>query len=413
MNTIIGELGKNPKFNEYINSIQNKQSPIAISGLTDVGMAQMISATKEFCKRPICVITYNEIQAKRLLEDIKYFTDKVLYLPKKEIVTYDYVAESKDLPYERIETLNKIQEMRTGIVVTTIEAALQKMISKKALYKNILNFKVGEITNLENLKKKLTELGYVRCDLIEGRGQFSVRGGIVDISLTEKEGVRIEFWGDEIDSIRYFNIVSQRSTENIEKITIYPAHEYLLEKPIDEVISKIRNTIYKDFLHNQIEQDIETIKEGNYISKCDRYFNAFYEEQETIVDYLTDKFLIIIDEETKIKQRAINVNNDCQNIIQLLIEKEKIAPDALKNICNFEQFEEKLDKKQIIYIEKFDNEVKKQAEKFNWIYKEKNFVKSEIEIFFKEIFKDQMAKKNIYILSDTKEKAKKNMFIIK
>ena len=407
MNTIIGELGKNPKFNEYINSIQNKQSPIAISGLTDVGMAQMISATKEFCKRPICVITYNEIQAKRLLEDIKYFTDKVLYLPKKEIVTYDYVAESKDLPYERIETLNKIQEMRTGIVVTTIEAALQKMISKKALYKNILNFKVGEITNLENLKKKLTELGYVRCDLIEGRGQFSVRGGIVDISLTEKEGVRIEFWGDEIDSIRYFNIVSQRSTENIEKITIYPAHEYLLEKPIDEVISKIRNTIYKDFLHNQIEQDIETIKEGNYISKCDRYFNAFYEEQETIVDYLTDKFLIIIDEETKIKQRAINVNNDCQNIIQLLIEKEKIAPDALKNICNFEQFEEKLDKKQIIYIEKFDNEVKKQAEKFNWVYKEKNFVKSEIEIFFKEIYKDQEAKKKIYILADTKEKAKK------
>ena len=407
MNTIIGELGKNPKFNEYINSIQNKQSPIAISGLTDVGMAQIISATKEFCKRPICVITYNEIQANRLLEDIKYFTDKVLYLPKKEIVTYDYVAESKDLPYERIETLNKIQEMRTGIVVTTIEAALQKMISKKALYKNILNFKVGEITNLENLKKKLTELGYVRCDLIEGRGQFSVRGGIVDISLTEKEGVRIEFWGDEIDSIRYFNIVSQRSTENIEKITIYPAHEYLLEKPIDEVISKIRNTIYKDFLHNQIEQDIETIKEGNYISKCDRYFNAFYEEQETIVDYLTDKFLIIIDEETKIKQRAINVNNDCQNIIQLLIEKEKIAPDALKNICNFEQFEEKLDKKQIIYIEKFDNEVKKQAEKFNWIYKEKNFVKSEIEIFFKEIYKDQEAKKKIYILADTKEKAKK------
>ena len=297
--------------------------------------------------------------------------------------------------------------MRTGIVVTTIEAALQKMISKKALYKNILNFKVGEITNLENLKKKLTELGYVRCDLIEGRGQFSVRGGIVDISLTEKEGVRIEFWGDEIDSIRYFNIVSQRSTENIEKITIYPAHEYLLEKPIDEVISKIRNTIYKDFLHNQIEQDIETIKEGNYISKCDRYFNAFYEEQETIVDYLTDKFLIIIDEETKIKQRAINVNNDCQNIIQLLIEKEKIAPDALKNICNFEQFEEKLDKKQIIYIEKFDNEVKKQAEKFNWVYKEKNFVKSEIEIFFKEIYKDQEAKKKIYILADTKEKAKK------
>ena len=110
-------------------------------------------------------------------------------MPKKEIVTYDYVAESKDLPYERIETLNKMQEMRTGVVITTIEAVLQKMINKKALYKNTLNFKVGDSENLETIKQKLVELGYVRCDLIEGRGQFSVRGGIVDISVNEKEGV--------------------------------------------------------------------------------------------------------------------------------------------------------------------------------------------------------------------------------
>ena len=107
MNTILGELGKNHKFCEYIKTIESKKSPIAISGLTDVGMTQMISATREFAKRPILVITYNEIQAQKILKDIKYFTDKVYYLPKKEIVTYDYVAESKDLPYERIETLKK------------------------------------------------------------------------------------------------------------------------------------------------------------------------------------------------------------------------------------------------------------------------------------------------------------------
>ena len=252
MNTILGELGKNPKFKEYINSIENKTSPIALSGLTDVGMVQMISATKEFTKKPIFIVTYNEIQAKKILQDISYFTDKVKKKKKKEIVTYDYVAESKDLPYERIEILNKIQEMKTGIVITTIEAVLQKIISKNSLYKNVLKLKIGDVQNLEEVKKKLVDLGYTRCDLIEGRGQFSVRGGIVDISLTEKEGVRIEFWGDEIDSIRYFNIISQRSTENIEKITIYPAHEYILEKPIDNVISKIIKTIYKEKLQNQI-----------------------------------------------------------------------------------------------------------------------------------------------------------------
>ena len=407
MNTILGELGKNPKFCEYIKTIENKKSPIAISGLTDVGMTQMISATREFAKRPILVITYNEIQAQKILKDIKYFTDKVYYLPKKEIVTYDYVAESKDLPYERIETLNKMQEMRTGVVITTIEAVLQKMINKKALYKNTLNFKVGDSENLETIKQKLVELGYVRCDLIEGRGQFSVRGGIVDISVNEKEGVRLEFWGDEIDSIRYFNVVSQRSTENIDKITIYPAHEYILESNIEDVITNIRNTIYSEKLQETIEQDIELIKSGNYISKIDRYLNSFYTEQDTILDYITDKYLVFLDEQSKIEQRTINVNKDSQNIIQLLIDKEKIVPEALKNICNFNQFEDKLNGKQIIYIEKLDNEVKIQAEKYKWIYKERNFSKSEIEILFKELLKAQEEKKRIYILAETKEKAKK------
>ena len=151
MNTILGELGKSPKFCEYIKNIESKKSPIAISGLTDVGMVQMLAATREFIKKPICIITYNEIQARKIVEDLNYFTDKIIYLPKKEIVTYDYIAESKDLPYERIEALNKIQELKTGIVVTTVEASTQKMISKKDLYKNTLKFKIGEEHKLEDI----------------------------------------------------------------------------------------------------------------------------------------------------------------------------------------------------------------------------------------------------------------------
>ena len=406
MNTIIGELGKNPKFCEYIKSIEEQKSPIAISGLTDVGMAQIISATKEFAKKPICIITYNEIQAKKLVEDLEYFTDKVVFFPKKEIVTYDYVAESKDLPYERIEALNKIQGMKTGIIVTTIEATMQKIMSKKALYKNVLKFKIQDEYNLEDVKRKLLDLGYTRCDLIEGRGQFSVRGGIVDISLTEKNGVRIEFWGDEIDSIRYFNIVSQRSTEEIKEITINPAHEYLLEKPLETVIEKIRSTVYNEEVQEQVEQDIEIIKNGDYISKVDKYFNAFYEQQETILDFLSSKFVIVLDEFNKITQRLDNINKDSNNIITLLMEKQKIVPDAIKNLLSLEQFEEKLTNKQLVYIEKLDNEIRFQAEKYNWVYKEKNYYKSEIEILFKELIKAQEEKKKIYILAETKEKAK-------
>ena len=196
MNTILGELGKNQKFREYIKNIESQKSPIAISGLTDVGMVQMIAATNEFAKKPICIITYNEIQARKLYQDLKKLIKQTYFFPKKEITSYDYVAQSKEieykridvlnkmylakkqkeLPYERIEALNQIQEMKTGIVVTTIEAVSQKMISKEALYKNVLKFRIGEEHKLEDVKQKLIDLGYVRYDLIDGRGQFSVRG---------------------------------------------------------------------------------------------------------------------------------------------------------------------------------------------------------------------------------------------
>ena len=407
MNTIVGELGKSSKFCDYIKNIENKISPIAISGLTNVGMVHMIAGTREFSKKPICIITYNEMQAKKIEEDLKYFTDKVIFFPKKEIVTYDYIAESKELPYERIETLNKIYENKNVILVTTVEAVMQKIISKKALYENTIKFKIGEQYNLEEIKQKLIDLGYVRYDLIDGKGQFSIRGGIVDISITDKIGIRVEFWGDEIDSIRYFNITSQRSTENTKEITIYPSHEYVLEKDRHTVINKIKNKLYAEPLQQQIEQDIEIIKSGDYISKIDRYFDSFYEEQETLLDYLNNKFIVILDEINKIKQRIENVNTDNQNLMQLLTEKERIIPEALKNMLNYHQFQEQIEKRQVVYIEKMDDDIKIEAEKYKWNYKEKNYFKSEIEILFKELIKAQEAKKKIYILAETKEKAKK------
>ena len=225
MNTILGELGKSSNFVKLTSNIENKKSPIAISGLNDVGMVEVLTSVYEYTKKPICVLTYNEIQAKRIYQDIKYFTENVVYFPKKEVVTYDYVAESKENLYERIEALNKIKNKRSQIVVTTIEAVSQKLPSKNTLYKNEIKFKVGDIYNLEDIKKKLVDLGYVRYDLIDGRGQFSVRGDIVDISINQKTGIRVEFWGDEIDSIREFNIESQRSISNKQEVTIYPANE--------------------------------------------------------------------------------------------------------------------------------------------------------------------------------------------
>ena len=409
MNTILGELGKSNKFVDLIKQIENKKSPIDISGLTDVGMIQILLGINEYAKKPILIITYNEIQARKIAENLKTFTEKTIVFPKKEIVTYDYIAESKDLPYERIETLNKIKDKKTPIVVTTIEAIMQKLPSKETIFKNTIKFKIGEVYSLEQIKQKLVNLGYVRCDLIEGRGQFSIRGGILDISIDEKIGVRIEFWGDEIDSIRNFAIMSQRSINTLDKIEIYPAHEYILETSIEEICKKIRKNITSEKQEEVIEEDIEQIKAGNYISKIDKYFDEFYKNQETLLEYLNENYVIALDEESKIKQRAINIIQDTNNLSKALIEKEKIVPQALNDIMPYNAVEEKLEKenKNVIYLNKQDIITKKQSEKYTFEYREINYYKSEIESLFTDLKNALQEEKNIYILVETKEKAKK------
>ena len=409
MNTILGELGKSNKFVELIKNIEEKQSPIGISGLSNVGMLEIVASINEYAKKPVAIITYNEIQAKWIIENLQFFTDKAIYFPKKDIVTYDYVAESKDLPYARIEALNKLNSKRNYIFVTTIEAAMQKLPAKELLYKNILKFKVGEVHSLDQIKQDLVNLGYTRCDLIEGRGQFSLRGGILDISINDAIGVRIEFWGDEIDSIRNFNIVSQRSINALEKVEIEPAHEYILEKPIEEICKKVRKTIANDLQEDIIEQDIEQIKAGNYISKIDKYFDCFYDKQQTVIDYLNKNSIITFDEIRKIEQRAQNVIKDNDNLIKNLIEKGKVVPQAISNIQPFSRIEELVEesKKVTLYIEKQDNKVDRQAQNYNFSYRAINYFKSEIETLFTDIRKAQEQGKNIYVVVATKEKAKK------
>ena len=388
MNYLITSLQENEKFKEVVENVNEKISPIAISGLSDVSKVSIISSILESTKRKICVLTYNEIQAKKLVKDLKYFFKQVYFLPKREIAPYDYIAESKDLPYERIAVLNKIilqeKSKEPIIIVTTIEAAMQKMISKEELYENIVDFKIGETYSIENLKQTFVKLGYERTNLIEGQGQFSIRGGIVDVGLSNKIGVRIEFWGDEVDSIRYFKIDSQRSTEMIQNITIFPAHEFIVQN-IYNAIKKIEEN------YSNVDEDIELIKNGENISKIDKYFNEFYDKQEYFLDYLSDKYLIFIDENSKIQQRKENIIIENNNLIKSLVEKERIVPESIKNVSNYEY---DYSKKQIIYLEQ--NDIIKNILKFSFTTREINYYKSEIDLLITDL--NEYAKKNRVII---------------
>ena len=426
MNTIISKLQNLPKFQEYVQKIEEKNSQIAISGLSDVGKIQYIYATKESTNKPICIVTYNELQAKKIVEDLKYFAsdlEQILYFPKREIVTYDYIAESKDLPFARQEVLNKIQKNKAKIIVTTVEALMQKMIAKSTLYKNKLELSLRKNYSLEGIKQTLIMLGYERNDLVENKGEFSVRGDIIDVALSSKEGVRIEFWGDEIDSIRRFNLSSQRSEDMLDKIEIMPAHEFILEdelsfavkriqegqfdfnEEVDEKIKSKKAEEYKNKIEEIKNQDLELIQSGDYISKVDKYFNYFYTKQETFVDYLGKDFIIFFDELSKIKQREDNILIDNRNLIKALIEKEKYIPNSIQNIQKVEYIRED---KQIIYLEKQDFGIAKSAKiKYNFNYRDVKYYKSEIELLIGDLIKWINNKKEVIVLAGNEEETEK------
>ena len=437
-NLLIQRLEELNKFKELLNDINMKKTPINISGLEFVPKTNIISAIQDSVKRPICLITYNELQAKSLVKDLSFFTDKVEYFGKKEIASYDYITESKDLPYTRIDVLNKIYNRDLKVLVTTIEAVMQKIIPQKVLYKNVITFTVGNVfectnfsgkRNLNNLKNLLLLLGYERNDMVENRGQFSIRGGIVDIGVSEKTGVRVEFWGDDVDSIRYFNISSQRTTEMTDKVTILPAHEYIFEYisedgilPEYSVISEnITNRITEKYLDKNtiifkdkdnskiiqnIKADIEAIQNGEYISKIDKYFNEFYTESSNLLEYLPRNTLICIDENLKINQRIENIIIENNNLIKSLTEKERFIPEAINNISEFnkEDWNELYNKKQTIYLYENSNT---SINRFEFNYRPINFYKSETELLIKDIKKWLKENKEIIILSGSKENIEK------
>ena len=415
MNDIIKILPNYKKFNSYIEDVKANVNPIMLSGLTDSGKVHFAYSTMFYSEKPICIITYNELQAKKIIKDLEYFTQDINYFPKREIVTYDYLAQSKDNLYSRINTLNNIYKKNAKVIVTTIEAVMQKIISKDALYKNVLKFKIGQTVNLEEIKEKLVSLGYERTEMADSKSQFSIRGGIVDISISERQGVRIELWGDEIDSIRYYDTMSQRSNEKTEEITIYPAYEFVLDKKLDEVIEDVKE---KEEETESLSNDITQIEEGNYLSKIDKYFDSFYEKQEIFLDYLSKDYIIFLDEIGKIKARSENILKDTNNLIKSMVEKKKRVPDSLKSLENYLEILDRIKTKQTIYLEKQDiGFVDKQSmhakrNGYSFSYREVNFFRSSMDLLFEEV-QEAAGNKTVVILCANKENVSKMENLLK
>ena len=235
MQALLQPLSKLGEYEEIKNRIEKNRGILQLAGCIDSQKAHVIYGLGQEKKNRL-VIAENELKAKELYEDLKFYYPDVFYYPARDLIFFEADIHGNLLTKQRMQVIAALLEKKSVTVVTSISGCMDYLLPISVLKKHVLHFKNDSVLDTEALKKELINMGFEYNAQAEAPGQFAMRGGIVDIFLlTEENPVRIEMWGDEIDSIRSFDAESQRSIENLDEITIYPAEEMVLD---DSVLEK-------------------------------------------------------------------------------------------------------------------------------------------------------------------------------
>ncbi|NMA94435.1 MAG: transcription-repair coupling factor [Clostridiales bacterium] len=309
------------KWTEYKDietSFKQNVKNIEIVGLSDSQKAHIISNIIYEDKRKGLFITYSEAQARQIYKDLRLFIgDRVVHLPEKEISYYNIKARSKDIESGRLKALNKLVTDKSCLVVASIEAILFYITPPKIYNKYMFSLELGDIVDLDKLLEKLIFMGYEKVVEVEGAGQFSHRGGILDIfPLTNDSPYRVELFDVEVDSIREFDPISQLSTNRVKDIVISPCSEIIvlpevlpdiirqMEKDLETHLSKVDvlNQVARMNIEDRIKQEIEKL-ENNILDKAqlETFYSYIYSDKATILDYIDGA--VIFDEPLRIRER--------------------------------------------------------------------------------------------------------------
>ena len=296
------------EFESIITDINNEKYPMGIYGVSESGRIYIVDNIFENINKSMVVVTQSDMEAKNVYEDLLLYTNDVHYFPAKEMVFYNIDAISGDLRWARLKVINEILKKKKKIIVTSIDAFSARYTPHKLFTDYTMKLKESDEINLNEVSKKLIQSGYERVEMVEGKGQFALRGGILDVFPTcSAYPYRVELFGDEIESIRTFNIESQRSIDKIKKIEIFPAKEIIIT---DETIALGRDKLKEDFeaisksdtdservekLRNILNKNLESLEETSTFETIDSYLPYFCKETESLFDYLKDYFFIVDD----------------------------------------------------------------------------------------------------------------------
>lgn len=323
--------------------------PVMISGCIDTQKIHLVHAAVNDYRFRL-IITGDEAKAREMQEDSRFFDKSSIYYPAKDFIFYSADVHGNQLAGERLRCIQKIiaaQDNKTNItVITTIDGCVDMLMPLQRYRDNIIHFKNSDIIDTEKLISKLVGIGYTRVPMIDGQGQFAVRGGIIDIfSYTDETPVRIELWDDEIDSIRFFDVESQRSVEKIQTYDVFPATEWILsEDEIDAGFEKVKDEVEKQLVTLGNDKKKKTHQEMDACNRLrhayadfertrdySKFILSFTDEIEGFTDYFPkDETVFVLDEPDRIMERMELISYEYEESMKNRLEGGYVVASQTK-----------------------------------------------------------------------------------
>ena len=324
-------------------ALKKEKGIVGVSGCVDPQKLHMVYGINDDFDLKI-IVTFSETKAREIYEDYRFYDREVYLFPAKDLIFYQADISGNVITEQRMRCIKALCENKKCTIVTTVDAFMSRMAPAGSVEDGLICIDEGGTVSEEELSGQLVRAGYVRNYQIEGKGQFSIRGGIIDVyPLTDDNPVRIELWGDTVDSIRTFDIMSQRSIEKTDTVAIYPASEMVLdndrlnaglariEKEAADVQKKFRDALKTEEGANaaRIASDLtgDIAVSGQSGVNLDSFIGYFYDDTQSLADYLSGRScLYFYDEPARLYETASAVEAEFAESMRMRLAKGYVLP---------------------------------------------------------------------------------------
>ena len=349
-------LSSTPEYRELTEALNSDRYPAAVWGASHIHRVILSAALfRDLDAKPL-IITPGDSETERVLEDLTALGVDCAVFPARDYTLRSDITRSHDWEHKRLGTLSKILERDFDVILATADSVLGRILPPKTLRKRFFELKVGDELAQKDLIDRLIASGFTRSEQVDGAGQFSVRGSIVDLYTPDRnEGIRIDFFGDEIDSISVFETDTQRRTTVLKSVKVTPVSEVSPDNS-EDFLNKLRNISENpkttSALKKRIENDLNRLINGTSPS-LDAYLDMIYPEKSTVFDYLDENSPVFVFDTNAVLEKAENCLDLHYEELKALIE-EGILPPKFKSVyLDLPLFTAQLKKHNTVFFDTF------------------------------------------------------------